>query len=143
MRNLTLVLITMITILISFGELAAQRDSMASITDIGPVGQLGGTLTGTVTAHKEFKAAQVYAWNVERNVMYMVYTSGGSYRFMHLFPGSYEVSIYKNGFTSKQIQKIVVAAGKSEIVNFDLQDGVHTPNQRTQLEYPRNLKFLA
>ena len=142
MRNLALVLITMVTILISFGESAAQSSQMARVAEIGPVAQLGGTLSGKVIAPKEFKAAQVYARNIDRNVMYMVYTSGGSYRFMHLFPGSYEVSVYKNGFTSKEIQKIDVAAGKSGIVNFDLQEGVHVPNQRTQLEYPRNLKFL-
>lgn len=50
------------------------------------------TLTGTVTAPQSFQAAQVYIRNVDRGIVYMVYTNGGNYRAVALFPGTYEVS---------------------------------------------------
>ena len=39
-----------------------------------------GTLSGTVTAPKEFKAARVYAKNVDKNVVYMVLEPGSKRR---------------------------------------------------------------
>ena len=33
-------------------------------------------LSGTVTAQSPFTAAQVYAWNRDRNMLYMVFTGG-------------------------------------------------------------------
>src|SRR5439155_1671990 len=49
------------------------------------------TLTGVVNAPKPFKAARVHLMNVDKNVLFMVYTSGGRYRAVDLFPGNYEV----------------------------------------------------
>ncbi|PYN67505.1 MAG: hypothetical protein DMD90_05960, partial [Candidatus Rokuibacteriota bacterium] len=37
------------------------------------------TLTGVVNAPKPFKAARVHLMNVDKNVLFMVYTSGGRY----------------------------------------------------------------
>ena len=39
-----------------------------------------GSLTGTVTAGKPFKAAQVYIRNTDKRIMYMVYTNAGQFR---------------------------------------------------------------
>ena len=99
-------------------------------TDTGsPIARVG-TLTGTVTAPKVFKAAKVYARNVEKNVIYMVYTSGGHYRFVDLFPGTYEVRVDKNGFSSEDIKKVPVAADGSATANFALQNGSYIPNEQ-------------
>jgi hypothetical protein len=51
------------------------------------------SLSGTVESAKPFKAAQVYIKNVDKRIMYMVYTSAGQFRAVQLFPGNYEVSV--------------------------------------------------
>ena len=38
------------------------------------------TLTGKVTAPKAFEAAKVYAQNMDKNIIYMVYTGDGNYQ---------------------------------------------------------------
>ena len=50
------------------------------------------TLSGTVAAAQPFTAAQVYLRNVDQGIVYMVYTNGGRFRAVALFPGTYEVS---------------------------------------------------
>ena len=60
-----------------------------------------GSLAGTVTAAAPFRAAQVYARNAEKNLLYMVYTSGGRYRAVNVMPGNYEVSVERRGFASE------------------------------------------
>ena len=57
-----------------------------------------GSISGTVSGPKEFKAAKVYAKNLDKNVTYMVFTEGGKYQALDLFPGNYEVRAEKNGF---------------------------------------------
>ena len=46
------------------------------------------TVIGTVQAAKPFKAAKVYLMNVDKPVLFMVYTSAGRYRAVNLFPGN-------------------------------------------------------
>ena len=108
------VLIVLTSVLLSFTQRATHSQPKPGVADIGPIGALGGAISGSVSAPIEFKAAQVYAKNVEKRVTYMVYTVGGHYRFMHLFPGTYEVSVRKNGFACEEVRKITVAAGRSE-----------------------------
>src|SRR5262245_16966375 len=50
-----------------------------------------GNLTGTVQASTPFKAAQVLIRNVDKRVLYMVYTNGGKFRSVALLHGNYEV----------------------------------------------------
>ncbi len=45
-----------------------------------------GSISGTVKAPGEFKAAKVYAKNLEKNVVYMVFTENGRYQAVDLFP---------------------------------------------------------
>ena len=52
-----------------------------------------GAVTGTVTASKPFTAAQVYLRNAEKGVTFMVYTAGGKYQAINLYPGDYEVTV--------------------------------------------------
>jgi streptogramin lyase len=69
-----------------------------------------GTLSGTVTADKPFKAARVYLHNVDKHIMYMVYTSGGAFRAVALFPGNYELVVRGTGLQSAP-QKLSIKAG--------------------------------
>lgn len=80
-----------------------------------------GTLTGMVDAPKPFQAAQVYATHVEKDVVYMVYTAGGRYRAVNLFPGNYEVTVQKKGFEA-DVKKVTVKAGQEARVNFSLSE---------------------
>lgn len=79
-----------------------------------------GALSGTVRAPSPFKAARIYARNTDKDILFMVYTAGGKYHAVNLFPGNYEVSVQKNGFTS-DIKKVVVKPGASSTVDFSLQ----------------------
>ena len=69
-----------------------------------------GTVTGTVTADRPFKGARVYLNNLDKHIMYMVYTSGGAFRAVALFPGNYELVVRDRGLESAP-QKLVIKAG--------------------------------
>jgi hypothetical protein len=58
-------------------------------------GELAGMarLSGKVTAPQAFKAGQVFIRNVDRKILYMVFTNGSQYRSLALFPGNYEVIV--------------------------------------------------
>src|SRR5262245_52906545 len=51
------------------------------------------SMTGLVDAAKPFKAAQVYIRNVDKKILYMVYTAGGKFKAVALLPGNYEVNV--------------------------------------------------
>jgi virginiamycin B lyase len=85
-----------------------------------------GTLSGTVEASKPFKAAKVYATNVDKNILYMVYTAGGRYRAVDLFPGSYEVIAKKDGFVGAA-KKIVIKPGATAVLDLTMQDAASVP----------------
>src|SRR5436309_11341614 len=74
------------------------------------------SLSGVVNAPKVFKAAQVHLMNLDKNVLFMVYTSGGRYRAVNLFPGRYEVTVRKQGFAAEP-QKIVLSAGATQTLD--------------------------
>lgn len=57
-----------------------QRPSAAGLTGMA-------TMTGSVTAGKPFKAAQVYIRHTDKRILYMVYTNAGQFRARGLFPG--------------------------------------------------------
>ena len=85
-----------------------------------------GAVTGTVTATKPFTAAQVYLRNAEKGVTFMVYTAGGKYQAINLYPGVYDVHVARRGFASDP-QKITVPAGATAKVDFALKDADPTP----------------
>ena len=93
--------------------------------------KLPGTamLTGEVTAPKAFQAAKVYARNTDKNIIYMVYTGGGRYQTVALFPGPYEVWVEKTGFESDR-QEIQVEVGDVLNVDFSLREA--TPRSAGQ-----------
>ena len=84
-----------------------------------------GSLSGTVKAPKEIKAAEVYASNLDKHVVYMVYTAAGRYRALGLLPGNYEVSVKKDGFTG-DVQQIVIASGSAATADFILRKRHHS-----------------
>jgi hypothetical protein len=89
---------------------AAQLSSMKQMPGLG-------ALSGTVEAPKAFKAAMVHARNVDKDITYLVYTSAGRYQAVNLFPGNYEVTVEKKGFSS-DVKKLHIDAGMSARANF-------------------------
>ena len=92
------------------------------------------TLSGTVDSPKPFQAAQVYLRNVDKRMLYMVYTSEGQYRAINLFPGNYELSVKAKGLDSS-VQKLVLNAGQNARANLSLRDATSDPNRRPDVEY--------
>lgn len=87
-------------------------------------GELAGMarLSGAVTAPQAFKAGQVFIRNVDRKILYMVFTNGGQYRSLALFPGNYEVSVKARGLQS-DVQKLVLRAGQNATLSLAMQPG--------------------
>ena len=98
-----------------------------------------GKLSGSVTAPRPFTAAQVYATNVDKNILYMVYTSGGHYRAPNLLPGSYEVTVRKLGFTA-EVQKLTIKAGENATANFSLRPADPETVRKSQYSGSRTIK---
>jgi streptogramin lyase len=90
-------------------------------------GELAGMarLSGKVTAPQAFKAGQVFIRNVDKKILYMVFTSGGQYRSLALFPGNYEVSVKARGLQS-DVQKLVLKAGENATLSLAMQPGAGT-----------------
>jgi virginiamycin B lyase len=78
------------------------------------------SVSGTVTSAAPFKAAKVYFRNVERRMQYLVYTAGGKYNAMHLFPGKYEMRVEAQGLDSPVIP-VVLSAGTNPPQNAALR----------------------
>ena len=68
------------------------------------------SVSGTVTAASPFQAAKVYLRNSDKRIQYMVYTAGGKYQAMHLFPGNYEMRVEARGLNSA-VTKLTLKAG--------------------------------
>ena len=79
------------------------------------------TLSGTVTASQPFTAAQVYIRNVDKGIVYMVYTNGGRYRAVALFPGNYEVSASTKHLESA-VRTLAVSAGDAAEINLTMRE---------------------
>src|SRR5262245_37274139 len=105
-------LLSVLVVLIAVGTAAPAPDS--------------ASLAGSVQAPKSFRGAQVHLLNQERNVLFMVYTSGGRYRAGHLLPGRYEVTVRAPGLASDP-QTIVVEAGASKTLDVALREQASGP----------------
>ena len=102
-----------------------------------------GTLTGTVVSEQPFRAARVYAHNADMDVRYMVYTNGGQYRAINLFPGAYEVSVEHDSLEADS-QRIVVASGESATADFTLResDGSQVVMVGATRSVPEDMQFV-
>ena len=103
------------------GPTVAGQDSSKADTVQGMA-----RLTGTVTAGKPFKAAQVYLRNVDKRMLYMVYTNAGAFRAVALFPGNYEVTVQAMGGLESDVQKLVLKAGDRPTLKLSLRDSTVT-----------------
>lgn len=79
-------------------------------------------LSGTVKAEGPFTAAQVYAWNRDRNMLYMVFTAAGRYNAPKLFPGAYELWAEKGRLRSEH-RMMRIEAGQTIVVDHLLAPG--------------------
>ncbi len=89
-----------------------------------------GNISGSVQSAAPFKAAQVFIRNVDKRVLFMVYTSAGQFRATPLFPGNYEISA-SAGTLRSDVQKLVVKAGDNPKVSLSLRDAAAGASQRT------------
>jgi streptogramin lyase len=95
--------------------IATQNPSQARPKKVSDVANLGSA-SGAVTGAKPFAAAKVYFQNVDRRILYMVYTNAGKFQVMHLLPGNYEVTVQTKGQES-DVQKIEVKGSEKVSVN--------------------------
>ena len=80
------------------------------------------TLTGHVDAEEPFVAAQVYALNHDKRMLYTVYTNGGQYKTVNLMPGGYEIWAEKGRLKSEH-QMMRIQAGADVNLNLSLAPG--------------------
>ncbi|MDA2937929.1 hypothetical protein MYX75_06680 [Acidobacteria bacterium AH-259-A15] len=99
----------------------AVAGSVSALTGTSLQAAVPGTasLSGTVTSPQPFKAAQVYIRNVDKRMLYMVYTQAGRFRAVALFPGNYEISVSTKHLES-DVQKLVLKAGDTAQVDLSL-----------------------
>ena len=79
------------------------------------------SLSGSVDSPTSFKAARVYIHNLDKRIMYMVYTNAGQFRAVDLFPGEYEVNVVGKGLESEK-QKVTLKAGDSPKLKLSLKE---------------------
>jgi virginiamycin B lyase len=113
---LRLALLALGCVLVSAPDAAAEGPTIAGT----------GAVSGTVTAGKPFTAAQVYLRNAEKGVTFMVYTAGGKYQAINLFPGEYELTVGRRGFSADP-QKVTVKAGATTKADVALKEADPTP----------------
>jgi streptogramin lyase len=82
-------------------------------------------LTGTVDAATPFKAAQVYIRNVDKRMLYMVYTNAGKFKAVALLPGNYEINVQATGLES-DVQKLAVKAGDRPTLKLSMRETSNT-----------------
>src|SRR5215831_2413539 len=95
------------------------------------VNGIAGTasVSGTVDSAAPFKAAQVFIRNVDKKILYMVYTNAGQFRAVALFPGNYEVNVSTKGLES-DVQKLTLRAGETPKLKLSLH-AIAGSSQRT------------
>jgi virginiamycin B lyase len=105
--------------------LAALLVVLAAGADAAPIAGTAA-LAGAIQAPKPFRAAQVHLMNVDKNVLFMVWTTNGRYQAGNLFPGRYEVSVKKAGLAAEP-QTIVLEPGDAKTLDFTLREQATRP----------------
>jgi streptogramin lyase len=118
-----------------FASLIALNFAHASPKKTSEVANLGSA-AGSVTGAKPFTAAKVYFKNMDRRILYMVYTSAGKFQVMHLLPGNYEVTVQTKGQVS-DVQKIELKGSEKLSLNATLHEvsDAAAPNGVQTLSY--------
>ncbi len=76
-----------------------------------------GSLSGSIETPSPTSGMQVHALNVDKHIQYVVYAVDGRYRAKNLFPGVYEVRIYKPGFAA-DMQTVTIDVGQDTSADF-------------------------
>ena len=84
------------------------------------------TLSGNVIAEQPVIAAQVYAKNHDKSMLYMVYSNDGRFKTVNLMPGGYEIWAEKGRLKSEH-QWMRIEAGASISVNLPMRPGPEFP----------------
>jgi len=105
--------------------LAALLVVLAATADAKPIAGTA-SLSGSVQAPAAFQAAQVHLMNTDKNVLFMVWTRGGRYQALNLFPGRYEVTVKKAGFAADP-QTISLEAGETKTLDLALREQATRP----------------
>ena len=120
-----LIVLTAVTTLAA-GYLASGVGVDAQSRETAAALQSGtATVTGSVDAAKPFKAAQVYFRNVDKRMLYMVYTNAGKFKAVALLPGNYEVNVQARGLES-DVQKVAIKAGERPQLKLSMRDASNT-----------------
>ena len=121
----SLLIVGLLGSLMIAGVVAGGRPAAAAQAGLSGM----ATVSGTVDSTAPFKAAQVFIRNVDKRILYMVYTSAGQFRAVALFPGNYEVSVSTKGLES-DVQKVALKAGDNPKLKLSLR-AVNGTSQRT------------
>ena len=113
--------------------LAAVIVGLAINADAAPIAGTA-SLSGVVQAPTAFQAAQIHLMNVDKNVLFMVWTRGGRYQAINLFPGRYEVSVRTAGFAADP-QTIVLDAGSARTLDFTLRPQATRPMRQGEFGF--------
>jgi streptogramin lyase len=104
--------------LLTLGGIAGEMNSAYAAETIAGT----ASLSGSVTAERPFTAAQVYARNMDKSMLYMVYTNRGRYAAINLMPGGYEVWVEKGELKSEH-RMLRIQAGDKLTLDLLLQPG--------------------
>jgi streptogramin lyase/cytochrome c5 len=118
----TMMVIALLSLAAAYsGHLVSVRAAAAKA--VGSAASVPGTasLSGTVDAPKPFKAARVFIRNVDKRILYMVYTNAGVFRAVALFPGNYEINTQAKGLESV-VQKLVLKDGDHPTLKLSMRE---------------------
>ena len=94
-------------------------------TTLGQVPETG-VMSGSVSGPNKFTAAKVYAKNLDKNMLYMVYTNKGQYRMPNLMVGAYEIWSEHEKLRSEH-RWVRIEKSKKIIFDFTLKTGPADP----------------
>jgi streptogramin lyase len=123
-----------LALLILVALLACFAAVLAVAMPVPQQAQAMASVSGGVDSPTPFKAAQIYIRNVDKRILYMVYTNAGQFRAVSLFPGNYEVSVKAKGLES-DVQKIALKSGDSPKLKLSLRAAKSDPSAPEELPY--------
>src|SRR5438876_400929 len=115
-----LVIVLMLSLAIAYGVFAGSGLAAPKTAAVQAPAPGTARLSGTVDSTVPFKAAQVFIRNVDKRILYMVYTSAGQFRAVSLLPGNYEVSVGTKGLDS-DVQKLALKPGDNPKLKLSLR----------------------
>ena len=141
-RQVLVLVIAVISLVAGYFVSGASMGAAAQSRGKGASLQGTASLTGSVDATKPFKAAQVYIRNVDRRILYMVYTNAGKFRAVALLPGNYEISVQARGLES-DVQKLAIKAGDRPDVMLSMRETSNTGFPSAVKTPPREVTLLS